>query len=164
MRPRLSNSLFLIFTVFAAAAAAAPDPQSGGNASADAKGGAQQSAPAAPYRYNADGRRDPFVSLLGTGGDSKLPAKRTGEGLAAMRVEEVAVRGIVLSRERLVAMVQGPDNKSYVVHQGDKLADGVVKSVVADGLVLVQQVSDPLSKEKTREVRKPLRAPNEGKE
>jgi Tfp pilus assembly protein PilP len=101
---------------------------------------------------------------VGTGGDSKLPAKRTGEGLAAMRVEEVAVRGIVQSRERLVAMVQGPDNKSYVVHQGDKLADGVVKSVVADGLVLVQQVSDPLSKEKTREVRKPLRAPNEGKE
>jgi len=158
MRPRLINSLFLLFTVFAAAAAAA-DPQSDAK-----KAEGQESAPAAAYKYTPEGRRDPFVSLVGTGGDSKLPAKRTGEGLASMRVEEVAVRGIVQSRERMVAMVQGPDNKSYVVHQGDKLADGIVKSVVADGLVLVQQVSDPLSKEKTREVRKPLRAPNEGKE
>jgi hypothetical protein len=81
-----------------------------------------------------------------------------------MRVEEIAVRGIVQSRDRLVAMAQGPDNKSYVVHVGDKLADGVVKSVVTDGLVLVQHVSDPLAREKTREVRKPLRAPHEGKE
>ena len=164
MRPRTINSLFLIFSVFSAAAVAAADPQTDAKNGAASKSEAQASAPAAAYKYNADGRRDPFVSLVGTGGDSKLPAKRTGEGLAAMRVEEVAVRGIVQSRERLVAMVQGPDNKSYVVHQGDKLADGVVKSVVADGLVLVQQVSDPLSKEKTREVRKPLRAPNEGKE
>jgi Tfp pilus assembly protein PilP len=159
MRSRIINALLLLLTVFAAATLAA-DPQAA-NPAAPA---GQESAPAAAYKYNGDGRRDPFVSLVGTGGDSKLPAKRTGEGLAAMRVEEVAVRGIVQSRERLVAMVQGPDNKSYVVHQGDKLADGVVKSVVADGLVLVQQVSDPLSKEKTREVRKPLRAPNEGKE
>ncbi len=164
MRPRLINSLFLIFTVSAAAAASAADPQGDAKAAPSAKADSQQSVPPAPYRYSADGRRDPFVSLLGTGGDSKLPPKRTGEGLAAMRVEDVAVRGIVQSRERLVAMVQGPDNKSYVVHQGDKLADGVVKSVVADGLVLIQQVSDPLSREKTREVRKPLRAPNEGKE
>jgi type IV pilus assembly protein PilP len=120
--------------------------------------------PAAAYRYNPEGRRDPFLSLIGTGGDSKVPAKPTGEGLAAMRVDEVAVRGVVQSRERFVAMVQGADNRSYVVHQGDKLADGVVKSVAPDGLVLVQDISDPRSKDKTREVHKPLRNPTEAKE
>src|SRR5581483_10382931 len=103
MRSRIINALLLLFTVFAAAALAAPDPQAA-NPSASA---GEQAAPAAAYKYSGDGRRDPFVSLVGTGGDSKVPAKRTGEGLAAMRVEEVAVRGIVQSRERLVAMVQG---------------------------------------------------------
>jgi Tfp pilus assembly protein PilP len=169
--------VFVSVGPFCVSSLAAPDPPSSAASGAavasaspaakvdkhDAAAQAARTA-AAAYKYSGDGRRDPFLSLIGTGGDSKMPPKRTGEGLSAMRVEDVAVRGIVQSNERLVATVQGPDNKSYVVHAGDKLADGVVKSVAADGLVLVQQLSDPLAKEKTREVRKPLRAPNEGKE
>ena len=68
------------------------------------------------------------------------------------------------SRERLVAMVQGADNRTYLIHQGDKLADGVVKSITPQGLVLVQDVSDPHATEKTREVRKQLRTPEDDKE
>jgi hypothetical protein len=68
------------------------------------------------------------------------------------------------SRERLVAMVEGPDNRTYVIHQGDKLADGVVKIITPQGLVLVQDVSDPRAKDKTREVRKLLRSPEDEKE
>jgi len=74
------------------------------------------------------------------------------------------VRGIMQSRERLVAMVQGSDNRTYLIHQGDKLADGVVKSITPQGLVLVQDVSDPRAKEKTREVRKLLKSPDDEKE
>jgi Tfp pilus assembly protein PilP len=178
--PTLLSLVFLNVVSFAAAAAAAPDSQAVTKVASEATSkseprdaAAASSSPTAQaetrddmaaYKYSPEGRRDPFLSLVGTGGDSKPPAKRTGEGLAAMRVDDVAVRGIVQSRERLVAMVQGPDNKSYVVHQGDRLADGVVKSVAADALVLVQDVTDPRSKDKTREVRKPLRAPDEGKE
>ena len=33
----------------------------------------------------------------------------------------------------LVAMVQGPDKKTYIVHQGDKLLDGTMKTVTAAG-------------------------------
>ena len=32
------------------------------------------------------------------------------------------------SRGLLIAMVQGPDNKTYIVHQGDKFVDGTVKA------------------------------------
>jgi hypothetical protein len=60
-------------------------------------------------------------------------------------------------------MVQGPDNKTYVVHQGDKFADGVVKSVTPQGLVIVQDVHDPLSLVKQREIRKLLRSVEEAK-
>ena len=123
-----------------------------------------ESPSATTYSYNADGRRDPFQSLTGTGGDSKSAPKPSVAGIAGIRIDDVSVRGIMQSRERLVAMVQGPDNRTYLIHQGDKLADGVVKSITPLGLVLVQDVSDPRAKEKTREVRKPLRTLEDEKE
>ena len=116
------------------------------------------------YSYAVDGRRDPFQSLTGTGGDSKTPPKPTAAGIAGIRVDELSVRGIMQSRDRLVAMIQGPDSRTYLIHQGDKLADGAVKSITPQGLVLVQDVSDPRAKEKTREVRKALRASEDEKE
>ena len=122
--------------------------------------------PAAPYNYNSEGRRDPFLSLTGggSGSDGKGLPKPTAAGIAGIRVDELSVRGIMQSRERLVAKVQGPDNRTYLIHQGDKLADGVVKSITPQGLVLVQDVSDPRAKEKTRDVRKLLRTPEDEKE
>ena len=61
------------------------------------------------------------------------------------------------SRNGLIAMVQGPDNKTYIVHQGDKLLDGSIKTITAQGLVIEQDVNDPLSVVKQREVRRLLR-------
>jgi hypothetical protein len=54
-------------------------------------------------------------------------------------------------------MIQGPDNKAYVVKAGDKLMDGTVKSIVQDAVVFSQDVSDPLSLIKQKEIRKTLR-------
>lgn len=116
--------------------------------------------PAMPYSYQVDGRRDPFQSLTATTTDDKAP-RPTAAGIAGIRIDELSVRGVMRSRERLVAMVTGPDNRTYVVHPGDKLADGVVKSINPQGVVLVQDVNDPLAREKTREVRKLLRAEDE---
>lgn len=143
-----------LFAVMAASASAAESSQTA----------APPASTVAPYSYNADGRRDPFQSLVGTGGDAKAAPPRSGEGLAGMTVDEVSVRGVVQSRGQFVAMVQGPDKRTYLIRQGDKLSDGIVKSVAPDGLVLLQDVNDPRAKEKAREVRKPLRAPEDGKE
>lgn len=119
----------------------------------------------APYSYNSDGRRDPFVNLIApTSTETKAAPRPAGSGLGAIRVEDLSVRGIMQGPERLVAMIQGPDNRTYLIHQGDKLADGAVKSITPQGLVLVQDVSDPRAKEKTREVRKLLRALEDEKE
>ena len=70
---------------------------------------------------------------------------------------ELSVRGVMQSRSGLIAMVQGPDNKTYIVHPGDKLLDGAIKSITPQGLVIEQAVNDPLSVVKQREVRKLLR-------
>ena len=55
-------------------------------------------------------------------------------------------------------MIMGPDNKTYIVHQGDKLLDGTIRTITPQGLVVVQEVNDPLSLVKQREVRKLLRS------
>ena len=117
-----------------------------------------------PYAYSADGRRDPFQNLAGTGGDSKTTPKPPAAGIAGIRVADLSVRGIMQSRDQLVAMIQGPDSRTYLIHQGDKLADGAVKSITPQGLVMVQDVTDPRAKDKTREVRKALRASEDDKE
>jgi Tfp pilus assembly protein PilP len=75
-----------------------------------------------------------------------------------MAVADVSVRGILQSRGTLVAMIQGPDNKTYIVHQGDKLLDGVIKTITPQGLIVTQEVNDPLSLVKQREVSKLLRS------
>lgn len=117
---------------------------------------------AADYGYRPDGRRDPFTNLVASGTDP-LVAGRKAEGLAGFTVGEISVRGIMQSRGLLIAMVHGPDDKTYLIHQGDKLADGVVKNVTPQGLVVVQDVSDPLSVQKHREVRKLLRSLEDAK-
>ena len=140
-------------------AASAPKP-----GTADPK--ALPPGPSAPdnYSYQPDGRRDPFLSLVGTGADPRSSLPRKTEGPAGMTLGEISVRGIMQSRGTLVAMIQGPDTKTYIVHQGDKLLDGTIKSVIAQGLIVIQEVNDPLSLVKQREVRKLLRTLEDGKE
>ena len=115
------------------------------------------------YTYRAEGRRDPFLNLLGSGTEGRSTSRK-GEGPGGMTVAEISVRGIMQSRGALVAMIQGPDNKTYIVHQGDKLLDGTIKTITPQGLVIVQEVNDPLSLIKQREVRKLLRSLEDAKE
>lgn len=123
-------------------------------------------APAANFEYAVAGRRDPFLSLVKRGADSSStgnqPVKRA-EGVPGIMVSEMTVRGIVQTRGVWVAMVGGIDGKVYSVRAGDKLADGVVREVTAQAVVILQEVTDPLSLAKQREVRKLLRGGEEVK-
>ena len=67
------------------------------------------------------------------------------------------------SRIGMTAMIQGPDNKTYVVKPGDRLMDGTVKSIVQDAVVFSQDVNDPLSLVKQKEIRKALRSADGGR-
>jgi Tfp pilus assembly protein PilP len=121
-------------------------------------------APAQPaYSYQTDGRRDPFVSLLGRGSDPNSVANRPA-GLPGLLIDELAVKGVMKDRAGFVAMIQGPDNKTYMVHPGEKLMDGSVKSITGDSVVFSQDVNDPLSTVKQRERVKKLRSTEEGRQ
>lgn len=114
---------------------------------------------AEPYTYKPEGRRDPFVSLLARGVEPSTQTKGpTGSGIGSLTTLEISVRGIVRSRGTYVAMVRSSDGKTYIVHVNDRLSDGVVKEITLQGLVVQQEVNDPLSLVKQREVRKNLRS------
>jgi type IV pilus assembly protein PilP len=161
----LALSLVVLWvTAVAAAAPQTPAPAAPSSAQAPAQAQAPAPTPADTFTYNPDGRRDPFVSLLTKGGERHVP--RPGqdlEGVAGLAIDELTVRGIVSSPTGLVAMVQSPDRKTYLVRQNDKLLDGIVKSVTPEGLVILQEVNDPLSLVKQKEVRKMLHGNEEGK-
>ena len=128
---------------------------------------AAASAPVAPnpgpasdggYTYDAQGRRDPFVSLLNRG-DAAVPAGGARpNGLRGLLINEIVVKGILKTTTGLVGVVQGSDNRAYVVHAGDRVLDGAIKSIAQDGIVFAQDVNDPLSTVKQREVRKAIRS------
>jgi Tfp pilus assembly protein PilP len=116
--------------------------------------------PPANYGYAVDGRRDPFVALLGNTGGKKPTgpvATVRAEGAAGIGTDELSVKGILQSQGTWVAMVAGPSGRVYTVHQGDRIADGTIRGITPQFVLIVQQVNDPLSLEKQREVRKFLR-------
>jgi type IV pilus assembly protein PilP len=114
------------------------------------------------YTYNPEGRRDPFVSLLRRGTDNRNAGVKIA-GLGGLGTSEVSLRGTVASQGAFVGILQGVDAKNYIVRVGDKLSDGTIRSITADSMVILQQVNDPLSLEKQREVRKLLRQTEEAK-
>jgi Tfp pilus assembly protein PilP len=125
----------------------------------------EKTAPPVPdvFTYNPEGRRDPFVSLLLRGGDMKPTRESRPDGLPGLLISEISLRGILKDKTGFVAMVSGPDNKTHIIRGNDKVFDGTVKAITADSVIFSQDVNDPLSLVKQREVRKYLRATQEGK-
>jgi len=115
------------------------------------------------FTYSPQGRRDPFVSLTRRGADERANNGARVSGLAGMASSEVVLKGTLISRGGYVGILQGLDNRSYIVRVGDKLLDGSIRSITADAMVILQQVNDPLTLEKQREVRKLLRQTEEAK-
>jgi Tfp pilus assembly protein PilP len=146
----------------ASAPAPAPTPSATPAAAA-----AQVVSPIEPqgYTYDPQGRRDPFVSLLRRGTDvprTGAPGARPN-GLAGLETSEVTLKGTIASQGTLVGILQGADQKTYIVKAGDRLLDGTIRAITPDSMVITQQVTDPLSLDKQREVRKLLRQTEEAK-
>ena len=109
------------------------------------------------YLYNPQGRRDPFVNLMkATTGptDTNKPS-----GIAGFVINEVHLRGIIehpSGSGKYIAVMLGPDGKGYFPKVGQRLYDGVITAIDAATVYFRQEVTDPLSPEKTKEVKKTL--------
>ena len=170
VRQRVAVAALVLAGAIPASAQSPAKPQGTQPAAPAATSGTPAAAPSpspsprpAPYSYDAQGRRDPFVSLLARGSDTRGAATRAA-GLPGVLIGEASVKGIVSDRSGLIAMIQGTGTKTFIVRAGEKLMDGTVKAVTADSVVFLQDVNDPLSMVKQKEVRKPVRSADGGRE
>ena len=136
--------------------------------SRDAAGGAGAAAAAAPVEKPAPPRtvaaRSPTRSTDGAirssawSGGARI--RDIGDvrpaGLPGMLINEVSLKGIMKERTGFVAMLQGPDKKTYVVRPGQRCSTAASSRSRQDAVVFSQDVNDPLSLVKQREVRKTL--------
>lgn len=151
-------------------AAASQPPKAGPPATAGQPSvQAEQPAPAgrtvpagAGYAYDPEGRRDPFTSLLQRGADPKANGANRPPGPPGVLIGEATVTGILKDPSGYIAMIEAPDKKTYIVRTGQKLMDGSVKTITADSVVFSQDVTDPLSLVKQREIRKGVRSTERG--
>ena len=110
--------------------------------------------PSAPYED--DGRRDPFVSLIVPRKSATSPA-RVRASLGSLSMADVSVKGVVRSGAGAVAILEGPDGRSFQARRLDKLQDATITAIDADGVVFTVQMTDVLGAVRSRDVRKLLR-------
>jgi Tfp pilus assembly protein PilP len=166
----MKGTLAVLALVLAATTsiAQAPDPAaspSPAGASPDlVKSRIEQEIAPAPgsYVYTSQGRRDPFVSLLKPVSESG-PGKRR-PGMEGFLIQEVALKGIVKDAKGYTAMLLGTDGKSYFVKVGQRLFDGVITAIDAATVTFRQEVTDPLSSVRSRDVKKTLYPSEEGRQ
>ncbi len=113
------------------------------------------------YRYDPQGRRDPFRSLVGPA--PKIEPGQRPPGVPGFLIDEMKLTGIVRTKQGIVGVISGPDNKGYLIHVGEKVLDGEVIRITPSSVVFRQEVNDPTRIERYREVVKDLTPPTEQK-
>ena len=89
--------------------------------------------------YAANGRRDPFVRPgFAPGPEAKSCSAR---GLEGVRARELALRGIVKTKEGFVALLVGPRGEAHVARVGSRLCDGSVRAIETAGVTLEEAPS-----------------------
>jgi hypothetical protein len=109
--------------------------------------------------YESDTRRDPFLvpaHLVRSSGYAQTAADRGSEGLSAVAVAEATVRGIARSGTRMLAIVEGPGGRAFVVRPADRLLDGTVAEIDAAGVVFL--TDDPPTAVRVRKLLRPAGA------
>jgi hypothetical protein len=121
------------------------------------------------YRYNARGRRDPFVNPVPKLPEEKAvvkPPSARPPGLKGVLVQEAQVAGVVTSREPAmnIVIISAPGAKTpYFAHVGDQLYDGVIKSIKLDTVTFTMTGPDGGNQRAAREIVRKVR-PKPGEE
>ena len=102
------------------------------------------------YSYNAEGRRDPFSSILlvgkKMGGDLLPPLQR-------VELSQLQLIGVVWGNFGYNGMLQSSDGKGYTVRAGTIVGQnqGVVKEITPQNLIVQETFTDIFGEKKTRD-------------
>jgi Tfp pilus assembly protein PilP len=118
-------------------------------------------APRNGYIYNPAGRRDPFISLARPVASDDQANRPRRPGIEGFLLQETSLKGVVKNNDGWIAVLEGPDKKGYFVRVGQRMHDGVVTGIDNAGLTFRQEITDPLSPAKSRDVRRLLNSAQE---
>ncbi|MGB9198190.1 MAG: hypothetical protein WCB53_14800 [Terriglobales bacterium] len=110
---------------------------------------------ASSQKYNANGKRDPFISpvVAHVGGSGCQTGKK------CLEIGSINLRGIVHGENGFIAVVSNGLNKAYFLHENDPVFNGYVVKITGDSIVFQETLQDRLGKTFTREVTKKITTP-----
>ena len=106
-------------------------------------------------KYNANGKRDPFISpvVAHVGGPSCASGKK------CLEIGAINLRGVVHAESGFIAVVSNSLNKAYFLRENDPVFNGYVVKITGDSIIFQETVQDRLGKTFTREVTKKITVP-----
>jgi hypothetical protein len=112
--------------------------------------------PVAPdSKYNANGRRDPFISPV----VSHAGGSGCSTGKKCLEIGAINLRGVVHYENGFIAVVSNGLNKAYFLRENDPVFNGYVVKITGDSIVFQETLQDRLGKTFTREVVKKITTP-----
>jgi hypothetical protein len=122
--------------------------------------------------YISSNRRDPFLNPKhyrktaapkdkdkDKDKDEEIPRGIPPPGIAGAIIAQAALEGISISKDRRIAIIHGPDSRSYFLKEGDRLFDGYLKSILDDSIIFVRETKMRSGKILTQDITKRLRTP-----
>jgi len=106
-------------------------------------------------KWNAAGKRDPFVSPV----VSREGGSGCNTGKKCLEIGTINLQGIVRTESGFIAVVSNIMNKAYFLHENDPVFNGYVMKITNDSVVFEETLQDRLGKTFTREVVKKLTVP-----
>lgn len=81
--------------------------------------------PVEHFQYKAQGRRDPFVPLIGS----------EGKGMGRLNIDNLTLIGIISGNRGRVALVKDGLNKGHILRKGNKVAGGWVSDITSSSII-----------------------------
>jgi Tfp pilus assembly protein PilP len=111
-------------------------------------------APAAAESEVKQARRDPFESLVNRQQAQAKAGANLPPGKAGLQVSTLRLDGIVRAPNGMIAVVSNPQARTYFLHEGDHLYDGMVEKISMDGVSFHEEGKDAFGKPVERQVNK----------
>lgn len=91
------------------------------------------------YVYSAEGRRDPFVPLIG-----KKIAAFSENPLESFDLYQFKLKGLIVGLGEPKAVVVAPDGKSYILKKGMRIGknNGVIREITRERILIEEQYQD----------------------
>lgn len=96
------------------------------------------------FVYQAEGRRDPFRSLLAVRSREIAAPELRPAGLSGFLISEITIVATASYQGRWQAMIMGRDRRTYFVRVGDVLYDGRIVEIAGEEVIFEQEVEDLL--------------------